>query len=85
MSDLFFPQEASRKAGDRRLFRFDLPRSLGKLKTIVWRALNLGPIVTFATGVVVGLLIPSEDWVAIVAAIVIGAVLQRIVSAIDPT
>ena len=56
------------------------PAWLAKRLTALWRAADLGPIVTFATGVIVGLLIPSSDWPAIVAVIVTGALLHRMVS-----
>jgi hypothetical protein len=48
--------------------------------TALWRAADLGPIVTFATGIIVRLLIPSRDWPAIVTVIVTGALLHRMVS-----
>lgn len=44
---------------------------------------DLGPIIRFATGVVVGLLIPSEDWPAIITVILVGVVLETIVRTID--
>jgi hypothetical protein len=49
----------------------------------LWGGADLSPIVTFATGVIVGLLIPSKDWVAIVIVIIAGALLQRNVKIID--
>jgi uncharacterized SAM-binding protein YcdF (DUF218 family) len=49
----------------------------------LWRAADLGPIITFVTGIVVGLLIPSADWLAISTVIVAGVVLRTIVKAID--
>ena len=60
--------------------RLPVPPWLAKGLTALWRAADLGPIVTFATGVIVGLLIPSSDWTAIVAVIVTGALLHRMVS-----
>jgi hypothetical protein len=45
----------------------------------LWRAFDLGPIVTFATGILVGLLIPSENWVAIGIVILVGALHQGII------
>jgi len=45
----------------------------------LWRAGDLGPVITFVTGVVVGLLIPSYDWPAIITVIVGGVVLETIV------
>jgi hypothetical protein len=49
----------------------------------LWRVADLGPIITFATGVVIGLLIPSENWPAIITVIVVGVVLEMIVKTID--
>lgn len=49
----------------------------------LWRVADLRPVITFASGVVVGLLIPSEDWPAIITVIVAGVVLQTIVKTID--
>jgi hypothetical protein len=49
----------------------------------LWRAGDLGPVITFVTGVVVGLLIPSYDWPAIITVIVGGVVLETIVKTID--
>jgi hypothetical protein len=49
----------------------------------LWRAGDLGPVITFATGVVVGLLIPSDNWPAIITVIVVGVALQKIVKTID--
>ena len=60
--------------------RLPVPLWLAKGLTFLWRAADLGPIVTFATGIIVGLLIPSSDWPAIVAVIVTGALLHRMVS-----
>jgi hypothetical protein len=45
----------------------------------LWRGADLGPTITFATGIITGLLIPSRDWPAIIIVIVSGVVLQRIV------
>ena len=64
-------------------YRILVLRAVKKTARAIWSALALGPIVTFVTGVLVGLLIPSRHWVAIVAVIVIGAVLGRIVSSVD--
>jgi hypothetical protein len=47
------------------------------------RAADLASIITFATGLIVGSLIPSEDWLAIITAIVAGFTLQSIVNWID--
>jgi hypothetical protein len=60
--------------------RLPIPPWLAKGLTALWRAADLGPIVTFATGIIVGLLIPSRDWPAIVTVIVTGALLHRMVS-----
>jgi hypothetical protein len=60
--------------------RVHVPVWLAKGLTAFWRAADLGPIVTFATGIIVGLLIPSRDRPAIVAVIVTGALLHRMVS-----
>ena len=49
----------------------------------LWRAGDLGPVITFVTGVVVGLLIPTHDWPAIITVIVAGVVLETIVKTID--
>ena len=49
----------------------------------LWRAAELGAIITFVTGIVVGLLIPSADWLAISMVIVAGVVLRTIVKTID--
>jgi hypothetical protein len=57
-----------------------VPGWFAKGLTALWRGAHLGPIVTFAAGIFVGLLIPSADWPAIVTVIVTGALLQRIVS-----
>ena len=48
-----------------------------------WRAAELGPTIGFTTGVLVGLLIPSRDWVAIIIVIFAGALLQTLVEVID--
>ena len=47
------------------------------------RAADLASIITFATGLIVGSLIASEDWPAIITAIVAGVTLQSIVKWID--
>jgi hypothetical protein len=60
--------------------RLRVPLWLAKGLTALWRGYDLGPIVTFATGIIVGLLIPSRDWPAIVTVIVTGALLHRMVS-----
>jgi hypothetical protein len=60
--------------------RFPVPPWLAKRLTALWRAADLGPIVMFATGIIVGLLIPSKDWPAIVTVIVTGALLHRMLS-----
>jgi hypothetical protein len=60
--------------------RLPVPLWLAKRLTALWRAADLGPIVTYATGIIVGLLIPSSDWPAIVAVIVTGTLLHRMVS-----
>ena len=60
--------------------RLPVPPWLAKGLTALWRAADLGPTVTFATGIIVGLLIPSRDWPAIVTVIVTGALLHRMVS-----
>jgi hypothetical protein len=49
----------------------------------LWRVADLTPVITFASGLMVGLLIPSEDWPAIITVIVAGVVLQTIVKTID--
>lgn len=49
----------------------------------LWRAGDLGSVITFGTGVVVGLLIPSDDWPAIITVIVVGVVLKKTVKTID--
>jgi hypothetical protein len=56
------------------------PAWFAKGLTALWRAADLGPILTFATGIIVGLLIPSSDWPAIVTVIATGALLHRMVS-----
>ena len=65
---------------ERSAARLPVPPWLAKGLTALWRAADSGPIVTFATGVIVGLLIPSRDWPAIVMVIVSGALLHRMVS-----
>ena len=49
----------------------------------LWHASDIGPVVTFTTGVIVGLLIPSRNWVAIAFVIAAGVVLRRIIKLID--
>jgi hypothetical protein len=49
----------------------------------LWRAVNFGPLITFTTGVLTGLLIPSENWPAIMVVILAGTVLRRITRAVD--
>jgi hypothetical protein len=50
---------------------------------VIWRNAEFGSIVAFVAGVLVGLLIPSREWVAIIIVIFVGAVLQSLVKAID--
>jgi hypothetical protein len=57
-------------------------RTVHALKWL-WRVADVGAVITFVTGVLAGLLIPSEDWAAIFTIIVVGVVLRRITKAID--
>ena len=47
------------------------------------RAADPASSITFATGLVVGLLIPSEDWPTIITVTIAGVILQSIVKRID--
>ena len=51
--------------------------------TRVWRAADLTSLVTFLTGIIVGLLIPSRHWPTIITVIIAGALLRAIIDKID--
>jgi hypothetical protein len=83
MNNPLLLHEASSKGDPWSRLQLVASSRLTKATKGLWHAADLGPIVTFATGVIVGLLIPSKDWVAIVMVIIAGAVLRRIVKVID--
>jgi hypothetical protein len=57
-------------------------RRLLNAMTILWRNAHLGPTIAFLTGVLVGLLIPSREWFAIITVVALGALVQSFVEAI---
>ncbi|MGH7987708.1 MAG: hypothetical protein ACREQX_15685 [Candidatus Binataceae bacterium] len=62
---------------------FSLARArLASVMKQLWRAQGLATLVTFFTGIMVGLLIPSSDWPLIIAMILTGAVLHRLMGGI---
>jgi formate/nitrite transporter FocA (FNT family) len=75
--------QSSVQAGHYIGFRTAMRVSVANAMKQLWCTANLAPIVTFATGIVAGLLIPSGDWPAITTAILAGVVLHEAVKAID--
>jgi hypothetical protein len=75
--------QSSVQAGHYIGFRTAMRVWVAKAMKQLWCTANLAPIVTFATGIVAGLLIPSEDWPVITTVILVGVVLRRVVKAID--
>ncbi|MGH8012355.1 MAG: hypothetical protein ACREQ4_07645 [Candidatus Binataceae bacterium] len=56
---------------------------LARVMKRLWHIADLPTLVTFLTGIMAGLLIASRDWPAVIAVILAGAVLQRVIIRID--